>query len=95
MQSRPTCWPTPQRWPVIKGTDSARKGRVADPSSSRGKSGSFRYLYLYIEHRGRIFLLLLLSKNEQANLSPHQVRQVAEMVERIKEANKGGRYESG
>ena len=36
----------PQRWPVIKGTGDARKGRVADPSSSRGKSGSFRYLYL-------------------------------------------------
>jgi hypothetical protein len=79
----------PVRWPVIKGTGGVRKGRVADPSSSRGKSGSLRYLYLYLEHRGRIFLLLLFSKNEQANLSPKQVKQVAVMVERIKEANKG------
>ena len=78
----------PERWPVIKGTGGARKGRVADPSSSRGKSGSFRYLYLYIEHRGRIFLLLLFSKNEQANLSPEQIKQVAAMVEKIKEANR-------
>jgi hypothetical protein len=78
----------PERWPVIKGTGGARKGRVADPKDSRGKSGSFRYIYLYLEHRGRIFLLLLFSKNEQANLSPEQVKQVAAAVERIKEANK-------
>jgi len=78
----------PERWPVIKGTGGARKGRVADPKDSRGKSGSFRYIYLYLEHRGRIFLLLLFSKNEQANLSADQVKQVAVMVEKIKEANK-------
>jgi len=78
----------PERWPVIKGTGGARKGRVADPKDSRGKSGSFRYIYLYLEHRGRIFRLLLFSKNEQANLSADQVKQVAVMVEKIKEANK-------
>jgi RelE toxin of RelE / RelB toxin-antitoxin system len=78
----------PARWPVIKGTGGARKGRVADPKDSRGKSGSFRYIYLYLEHRGRIFLLLLFSKNEHANLSADQVKQVATMVEKIKEANK-------
>jgi hypothetical protein len=32
----------PERWPVTKGTGGARKGRVADPRDSRGKSGSFR-----------------------------------------------------
>jgi hypothetical protein len=78
----------PERWPAIKGTDGARKGRVADPKGSRGESGSFRYIYLYLEHRGRIFLLLLFSKNEQANLSADQVKQVAAVVEKIKEANK-------
>lgn len=78
----------PAAWPVIKGTGGARKGRVADPKDSRGKSGSFRYIYLYLEHRGRIFLLLLFSKNEQANLSPEQIKQIAAAVEKIKEANK-------
>lgn len=77
----------PEGWPVIKGTGGARKGRVADPQNSRGKSGSFRYIYLYLEHRGRIFLLLFFSKNEQADLSPDQVKQVAKMVEKIKQAN--------
>lgn len=77
----------PERWPMIKGTGGARKGRVADPKDSRGKSGSFRYIYLYLQHRGRIFLLLLFSKSEQANLSPEQVKKVAAMIEKIKEAN--------
>ena len=31
-----------------------------------------RYLYLYLEHAGRIHLLYLFSKGEQANLSPDQ-----------------------
>ncbi len=78
---------------MIKGTGGARKGRVGDPQDSRGKSGSFRYIYLYLEHRGRIFLLLFFSKNQQANLSPEQVKQVAVAVERVKEANKGNEEE--
>jgi hypothetical protein len=44
---------------MVKGTHGVRKARVADPSSSRGKSGSYRYLYLYLEHVGRVHLLYL------------------------------------
>jgi hypothetical protein len=77
----------PARWPIIRGSGGARKGRVSDPRDSRGKSGSYRYIYLYLEHRGRIFLLLFFSKNEQANLSPEQVKQVAALVEKIKALN--------
>lgn len=75
----------PERWPVMSGTKGARKGRVADPLSSRGKRGSFRYVYLYLKHRGRIYLLLMFGKSEQATLSPEQIRQVAELVEAIKQ----------
>lgn len=77
----------PARWPVIKGTGGARKGRVADPQDARGKSGSFRYIYLYLEQRERIFLLLFFSKHAQANLSAAQLKQVAAAVAKIKEAN--------
>lgn len=79
----------PERWPLIRGTGGARKGRIADPHSSRGKRGSFRYIYLYLEDRGRIFLLLFFGKSQQSNLSSEQLRQVATAVARIKEANKG------
>lgn len=74
----------PLRWPVVKGTGGARKGRAADPASDKGKSGSYRYLYLYLEHRGRIYLLFLFAKNEQSNLSPAQTKRIARWVEEIK-----------
>jgi hypothetical protein len=74
----------PERWPVIRGTRGARKGRIADPRGSRGKRGSFRYVYLYLRHRNRIYLLLMFGKSEQANLSPEQTKQVAELVDAIK-----------
>lgn len=75
----------PERWPVVRGTHGARKGRVADPLSGRGKSGSFRHLYLFLEHRGRIYLLFLFGKSEQSNLSPAQTKVVAGLVDAIKE----------
>ena len=76
----------PDRWPIIPGTGGARKGRVGDVKRGRGKRGSFRYLYLYLEHEERIYLLFLFGKNEQDNLSPEQKKVVARLVEQIKEA---------
>ena len=43
----------PERGDIVKGTHGVRKARVAEPGSSRGKSGSYRYLYLYLEHAGQ------------------------------------------
>lgn len=73
----------PERRPVVRGTRGARKGRVAGPLTGRGKSGSFRYLYL--ERRGRIYLLFLFGKSEQSDLSPAQTKQVARLVDAIRE----------
>ena len=78
----------PERWPVVIGTAGARKGRVADPASGKGKSGGFRYLYLYLEHRGEIYLLFLFAKAEQANLSAEQKKRIAGMIEAIKKERK-------
>lgn len=66
----------PQRGDIVKETHGVRKARIADPSSPRGKSGSYRYLYLYLEHAGRIHLLYVFSKGEQADLSPGQKRNI-------------------
>lgn len=74
----------PVRWPVMQGTGGARKGRIADPRVAQGKSGSFRYIYLYLEHVGRIYLLVLFAKHEQANLSPVQKKEVAKLCETIR-----------
>lgn len=74
----------PLRGDLVSGTGGARKERIADPSESRGKRGSYRYLYLYLEHRGRIYLLHLYAKNEQSDLSPAQKKLIAEAIQIIK-----------
>jgi hypothetical protein len=75
----------PTRWPVIQGTHGARKGRVADPEVRRGKSGSFRYLYLFLPHVERIYLIYLFSKDEQDNLTSAQKKGIARMCDLIRE----------
>jgi mRNA-degrading endonuclease RelE of RelBE toxin-antitoxin system len=78
----------PERGDIVKATHGVRKARVADPDSSRGKSGSYRYLYLYLEHAGRIHLLYLFSKGEQADLSPDQTRIIAALSQQIRREHK-------
>ena len=74
----------PERGAVVKGTHGVRKARAADPASSRGKSGSYRYLYLYLEHAGRIHLLYLFSKGAQADLSPQQKQIIGALSQEIR-----------
>lgn len=74
----------PERGDIVKGTHGVRKARVADPGSLRGKSGSYRYLYLYLEHAGRIHLLYLFSKGEQSDLSPDQTRIIGTLSQQIR-----------
>jgi hypothetical protein len=74
----------PRRGAIVKGTHGVRKARVADPTSTRGKSGSYRYLYLFLEHAGRIHLLYLFSKGEQADLSPQQKQIIGALSQEIR-----------
>ena len=74
----------PRRGDIVRGTHGVRKARVADPGSARGKSGSYRYLYLYVEHAGRIHLLYLFSKGDQADLSPDQTRIIGALSQQIR-----------
>lgn len=73
-----------ERGALVKGTHGVRKARVADPASVRGKSGSYRYLYLYLAHAGRIHLLYLFSKGEQSELSPEQKKIVSALSQGIR-----------
>ncbi|HEX4946190.1 MAG TPA: hypothetical protein VFZ34_05985 [Blastocatellia bacterium] len=76
----------PERGDLVRGLGGARKARVADPNKKEGKSGSFRYLYLYLELRGRIHLLYLFSKREQTDLDDEERKQIATLVELLKKA---------
>ena len=74
----------PQRGDIVRGTHGVRKARAADPGSSLNKSGGYRYLYLYLEHAGRIHLLYLFSKGEQADLSADQTRIIGALSQEIR-----------
>lgn len=75
----------PRAGDVVRGTGGVRKVRAA--VQGRGKSGSARVVYLYVEVREKIYLLLAFAKNEQANLTPEQSARVAQLVAELK---KGG-----
>jgi phage-related protein len=71
----------PRKGPVVRDTGGVRKVRVA--TEGRGKSGSTRVIYLYVEVREKIYLLLCFPKNEQANLTPEQKRRVRLLVAQL------------
>ncbi len=72
----------PESGAIVKGTHGVRKGKWPDPASSLG--GSYRYLYLYLEHAGRIHLLYLFRKGEQTDLTAEQKRTIAALSQQIR-----------
>lgn len=72
----------PRAGVILTETGGVRKVRAAN--EGRGKSGSARVAYLYVELREKIYLLLAFPKNEQANLTAEQKKQVRKLVEMLK-----------
>ncbi len=70
---------------VIVGTNGVRKARVADRKNNRGKSGAFRYIYLYLEKSEIIYRLLFYAKNEQSDLSADERKMLGELASQYKE----------
>jgi hypothetical protein len=82
----------PERGDIVQGMGGARKARVADPKQKRGKSGSYRYLYLYLPHVERVHLLYLYGKDEQGDLSLQQkgaLRELGQAIRKEREYGKG------
>jgi hypothetical protein len=74
----------PDRGSIVKGLGGIRKARMSNPARGKGKSGGYRYLHLYLEHRAYIHLLFLLDKNEQEDLSTEQRKTLRRMVAELK-----------
>lgn len=68
---------------VIVDTGGVRKVRAAQ--DGRGKSGSARVVYLYVEEQATVYFILAFPKNVQGNLTPDQKRLVRSLVEQVKQ----------
>ena len=74
----------PLFWPIIKGTGGVRKARFA--IGNKGKRGGGRVCYLYLQVHEVIYMLIAYAKNEQADLSEKEKKQIKHLVENIKNA---------
>jgi hypothetical protein len=74
---------------MVPGLGGVRKARIANLARGKGKRAGYRYLYLYLEKRGHTHLLILLDKNEQADATEEQRKQMRESVAQIKKASRG------
>ena len=74
----------PEVGDLMAGCGGARKGRVGDKSAGKGKSGGFRYIYVYIVIAGTIYLIHFYAKNEKTNLSKAERNELAKLVKELK-----------
>lgn len=73
----------PRAGVVMANTGGVRKVRVAQ--EQRGKSGSARVAYLYVEEQATVYFILAFPKNVQGNLTDAQKKQVRGVVEQIRD----------
>ncbi|MBK9527927.1 MAG: addiction module toxin RelE [Acidobacteria bacterium] len=74
----------PELGDLMAGCAGARKGRVGDKAAGKGKSGGFRYIYVYIVIAGTIYLIHFYGKNEKGNLSKAERNELAKLVKELK-----------
>jgi hypothetical protein len=68
---------------MISGGGGARKIRV--PRQGRGKSGGYRVITYYMEENEPVFLLSVLSKSKQDNLSDAHKQEVKRVAKEIRD----------
>lgn len=64
---------------IIVGSGGIRKVRWR--SAGQGKSGGVRVIYYWAVSQDKLLMLSIYGKNEQANLSPDQIRKLRTIVE--------------
>lgn len=74
----------PDKGDIISGAGGIRKIRVPDRMGKRGKSGSYRVLYLDLPDSEVTYLLLLYEKADQENISQEQKKTIKAIAEAIK-----------
>lgn len=73
----------PEAGDIIPGGGGVRKVRVA--KRGKGKSGGYRVLTYYMTDNEPVFLLWVISKSKQADLSPEQKAALKNVVKDIRD----------
>ncbi|OQY31609.1 MAG: hypothetical protein B6241_13605 [Spirochaetaceae bacterium 4572_59] len=73
----------PESSPVIRGTGGVRKLRFPLPGN-KGKSSGSRICYYFQNSEGRVFLLVIFTKNEKSNLSNKEKNILKETIKTLK-----------
>ena len=73
----------PRAGTVVPGTGGVHKMRVAVPG--QGKRGAARIIYLYVEHKDRVYFILAYAKNKKSTLTESEKHQITAVVQRLKE----------
>ena len=76
----------PQSGDEIPGTGGVRKVRFA--ARGKGKSGGVRVIYYFYDEENPLYAIFLYGKNEQANLTQKQKREVSAFAATLKAAAK-------
>lgn len=79
----------PESGDEIPGTGGVRKVRFA--AQGRGKSGGVRVIYYFYDEDNPLYAIFLYGKNEQADLTSEQKREVRGLAGMFKAAAKGRR----
>jgi hypothetical protein len=74
----------PEAGDVEPGTGGLRKIRLPDPTRNKGKRSGARVHYLWLPHKGRIYLVFVYGKNESTKLTADQKRQLRDLATRIR-----------
>lgn len=70
----------PEAGDVIEGTGGLRKLRYTDVRRGKGKRGGLRVIYYWWDGRRQFWLFTLYDKDEMADLSPDEKRQLKAML---------------
>ncbi len=73
----------PRAGVVMVNTGGVRKVRAAQ--EHRGKSGSARVAYLYVEEQATVYFIIAFPKNVQGNLTDAQKKQLRALVAQIRD----------
>ena len=68
----------------MPGCGGLRKIRAADPKRGKGKRGGARVIYLHVPAAKRFYLLDVYGKDEKADLSANEKKQLRQLAEQLK-----------